>query len=90
MYDKTSVEAVRAQAFAVYLLFDANLLFVTESSRLANFPAIQDYPETDESQAIASLARASLWSLFSIEVPSDAWARSFWNQGLAISPCTDP
>lgn len=77
------------QVHAVYMAFVQGRMFVREGSALANFPAVEAYPRTEESRKIASSCRASVNMFFK---PDDSdgdssWAAYFWNRGLELEPC---
>lgn len=85
LFDKYTKQSVSMFANAIYIAFCTNKLRVFEGSLLSKFPAIQDYPETEESRAIAAAIRASVYSFFSDTPPE--WGIEFWNKGLELEPC---
>jgi hypothetical protein len=87
LLDKTSVEATRAQAFAVYILGIQGLLHFEPDSPFARFPKIQDYPDTEESQMLASFVRSGILAFFAMRQDDLRWAESFWDQNLTLAPC---
>lgn len=85
LYDKYSKEAVSMFSNGVYIAFGTNRLKVFEGSLLSKFPNVQNYPDTEESKAIAAGVRATVYT-FLAEVPLD-WATYFWNKGLENEIC---
>jgi len=92
-YDKESVTAVRTLTNAVYIAFCTNKLRVIVSDdgkaptdpKLRNFPAVEQYPNTEESKIVASEVRGTVFTLF--ESTHSEWSDYFWNRGLEIEPC---
>jgi hypothetical protein len=75
------------QATAVYLYFVNDKLKVPSSSALANFPDIEQYPNNESSQMVATYIRALVNGLpLSLELPAD-WRRYFWDRGSTLEPC---
>ncbi len=78
------------QATVVWLAFDAGLLKVHEGLALAQFPKIEEYPNTEISKKVGASIRGTLNMLFGKDhLLSNAgkWSRYFWNRGLALAPC---
>lgn len=78
------------QATAVWLALDANVLKVFRGLALAQFPKIEDYPETELSRKIGGSIRSTLNLFFgsdSVHSVDTAWSTYFWNRGLEIDPC---
>ena len=75
-----------AQATAVYIYFVNNQLTVSPGLSLANLPAIEEYPRTDESRRVAASVRSAVSFLFKRDTSSD-WRNSFWTQGRSLSSC---
>jgi len=94
LLDRGDVPATFAQANAIYVGFAVNKLVVNKGLALANFPAIQHYPDTDESKAIASAVRAMVTGMVGhLREPSAEvrpWPAYFWRRGLELSPCELP
>ncbi|HHH28507.1 MAG TPA: hypothetical protein ENK57_09195 [Polyangiaceae bacterium] len=90
LFDQQLRSTVMAQASYTWLAFDADVLKVAPLLALAEFPKVQDYPDTELSRRIASSIRAGLHGFFNpphyTEEPA-AWVRYFWNRGVEISPC---
>ena len=84
--DRESPAAIFAQAVVVYIFFINGRLKASSGTALANFPAIEDYPVTDESKRVAASVRSVVTSLLTQDIPSD-WRISFWNQGRLLGPC---
>ena len=81
-------EATMMQATAVYIAFMTDLLKVTSSSSLANFPEIENYPTTEESRRVAASVRATITQFVAEHSnPSATWSVYFWNRGLSLQPC---
>jgi hypothetical protein len=88
LFDKTTKEATLMQANAIYIAFVTDKLKVARHLSLANFPAVAEYPDTEEAQRIGSSIRASIGAFFGHgELQSSAWARYFWNRGLELDGC---
>ncbi len=89
MFDRTGIPSTRMQANAVYIAFVTDMLIVDSKTSLANFPAIADYPETDESIRIAASVRATTTTFFGFEQDkkSSPWSTYFWNRGLELESC---
>lgn len=90
LFDRASTSAVLAQATATWLAFDAERLKVSAGLALADFPRIEDYPKTDQSQRIAASIRATLNQMFGesdLMASGTGWPIAFWNRGLELEPC---
>jgi hypothetical protein len=89
MLDRTSRVATMAQASAVYLAKRQRRFSSFEGSSLSNFVEIENYPETPQSQRVASGIRGTLNMLVYKEQPAQqvAWARYFWNRSFQLEPC---
>ena len=92
LFDRASTSATMVQATATWLAFDADKLKVSAGLALADFPRIEDYPNTDQSKRIAASIRATLNAMFG-EVDHMAsgtdWPTAFWNRGLELEACED-
>lgn len=78
------------QATATWLAFDADVLKVAAGLALANFPEIDQYPDTEVSRRVAASIRSTLNVLFGSEIHfggSSDWPHQFWNRGLALETC---
>jgi hypothetical protein len=91
LHDKYSLGAVSMYANAIYIAFATDRLKIVvdenEKSPMANFPAIQGYPATEESKMIAASVRASLLSMIGMSEISMDWSIHFWNRGLQLEQC---
>jgi hypothetical protein len=89
-YDRWGVTATFVQANAVYIAFVTDMLKVFKGLALANFPAIEAFPHTEESKIVASSVRSTV-SMFSGQFRdehSGPWISHFWKRGLEIEPCS--
>ncbi len=90
LFDQQLRSTVMAQASFTWLAFDADVLKVAPGLALAEFPKVQDYPDTELSKRIASSIRAGMHGFFNPphypEGPA-SWVDYFWNRGVEISPC---
>ncbi len=90
MFDRASWAAIMVQATAIWVAFDSGRLKVAPGLALAQFPRIQDYPDTELSRKIAASIRATLNSFFSetnVMASGSAWPVQFWNRGLKLDDC---
>lgn len=89
-FDRWDAPATFAQASAIYIAFCTDMLKVMKGLALANFPAIEAFPETEESQRVAASVRATV-STFSGQFADEnaaRWVAYFWKRGLTLEPCT--
>jgi hypothetical protein len=57
-------------------------------SSLRNFPAVAEFPDTEESRAVAAAVRSSVSALAPFNGPAErAWPEYFWQRGLELEPC---
>ncbi len=84
--DRTSKAAIFVQAAFVYIHFVNDKLRVSAVSALANFPAVQAYPDTDESREVAASIRSLVIALLS-RTAEQSWAIAFWNTGRNLGDC---
>ena len=89
LFDRWDTPATRVQANAVYVAFVTGKLKVAAGTPMANFPAVADFPDTLESNMIASGARAMVNVFFGeyFYDKSSFWPGYFWNRGLELEPC---
>ncbi len=89
IFDRRSVEATFIQANAVYIGFTVGKLVVSPDVSLARFPEVQYYPNTEVSKQIAASIRATVNTIFGIDVIKDglSWPTYFWNHGLELEKC---
>lgn len=88
--DRWESPATFTQATAVYIAFTSDMLKVFSGLALANFPAIEEFPKTEESKQVAASVR-SVVSMFSghfTEPTSNSWISYFWRRGLELEPCS--
>ena len=88
MMDKRGRLATFAQVHAIYVAFDSELLKVVAGLALSRFPAVQNYPNSEESKEVAASARGAAAMLTAQCVADEVWPRYFWNRGMVISPCS--
>jgi hypothetical protein len=90
LFDKTSIESTFAQAAFVYSEFTSGRLLAEEGNPLADFPAILDYPSTDESRRVASSIRRYSTMVTSIlqQKGLGDWPRYFWQTYYEMEPAT--
>ena len=84
--DREGTVATFVQATAVYVYFLNNKLKVSPGLGLANFPAIEDYPMTEESRMAAASVRSFLTVALTRNLPID-WRIAFWNRGRELGSC---
>jgi hypothetical protein len=89
MYPRSEVFATRVQASAVYFAFVAGCLKAATGTSLADFPEVENYPNTEPSQAVASSIRATLNFLYgdARERFPTQWPANFWNRALELEEC---
>lgn len=90
LYARSERSTMMAQATAVWLAFDADILKVSPDISLANFPEIENYPHSELSKEIGAGIRSTLNAFFgsAFQYQNDSvWPNYFWNRGLAIDPC---
>lgn len=88
LYDKRSPETTFMLTAVVYHQFGLDRLKVTNTSSLARFPEIQDYPHSEISIGIASAVRATMNTLmqppfFNVD---SSWNSYFWNRCIQLEP----
>ena len=84
--DRESCIGIFAQATVVCIYFANDQLVVSPKSGLANFPAIEEYPMTEESLRVAASVRSAVTWLLTKDVSPD-WRIAFWNQGRSFGSC---
>ena len=84
--DRHGYRGTLAQATTVYIYFVNNKLNVAPGMSLANFRAMEAYPNTEESRTVAGSVRAAVTGLLAREKPPN-WRADFWNRGREISSC---
>lgn len=88
LQDRLSRVSTMTQAAVVYNQFVTGKLHVTSSSSLAQFPKIEDYPNTELSRRIASAIRNTIKmhhnaQMFNLE---SNWRKDFWDYSYKIEP----
>jgi hypothetical protein len=89
MFDRWNSPATFVQATAVYIAFTTDMLKVMKGLALSNFPAIEQFPNTEESKRVAGAIRSTV-SMFEgqfKDAASAAWISYFWSRGLELEPC---
>lgn len=92
LFGRSSTCATMVQATATWLAFDADRLKVSAGLALADFPRIEDYPETEQSQRIAASIRATLNQMFGdadMMASGTDWPTRFCNRGLELEQCEE-
>ena len=84
--DRESYVGTFAQATVVCIYFANDQLVVSPNSGLANSPAIEEYPMTEESLRVAASVRSAVTGLLTKDVSPD-WRNAFWNQGRFLGSC---
>ena len=89
LFDRWDEAATFVQIHAVYMTILQGRLFVTRDTSLANFPAVEAYPHTEESRKIAAACRNTINMLMKDSPPHSAtsWSGYFWNRGLDLEKC---
>ena len=88
-FNRREEEATFIQILAVYMMLVQGRLFVSQKTPFANFPAVEDYPHTEESRRIASGCRAitNMLASDSSNESGTSWPGYFWNRGLELEKC---
>jgi hypothetical protein len=87
--NKRSRNAVLAQAQVVYMAFLSGRYKVKQGLALANFPAVEQYPETEDSKTIGAAVCAAVNMFVGSSLPKysqDAWVQYFWKRSLELRP----
>ena len=90
IFDRWDTPGTFAQATAVYIAFVSDMLKVFKGLALANFHAIEEFPNTKESQRVATSVRSVmsiLYENFKVNQSAD-WISYFWKRGLDLDDCT--
>lgn len=90
LFDRHDKEATFMQANAIYIAFDSDILRVQKGLALANFPAVADFPRTEESIRVASAVQASINGFMGNEHfnKKSFWPNYFWKRGFELEPCS--
>ena len=84
--DREGYTGTFAQATVICIYFANNQLVVPSNSGLANFPAIEEYPMTEESLRVAASVRSAATGLLTQGVSPD-WSNAFWKRGRSLGSC---
>ena len=89
IFDKNESPGTFTQATAVHIAFLSDMLRVFKGLALANFSAIEDFPDTGESQRVANSIRLAALVLYQTFAPESSrnWISYFWNRGLELEKC---
>lgn len=88
LYNKFDRAPMMMQANAIYIAFVTGKMRVAPHLPLANFPEIEKYPTTPESERVGSGVRAATMALFGQGYDKDStWPQYFWNRGLEVESC---
>lgn len=89
-FDRWDKPATMVQSNMVYIAFVTDVLKVMKGLSLANFPAIEKFPDTEESKRVAGSVRCTVSTFFAPPHydPASLWPRYFWSQGFLIEPCS--
>jgi hypothetical protein len=88
-FNRWDKPATMVQANAVYIAFVTGKLTAVKGIALANFPAIEKFPETEESKRVASAVRGAISVLIGKEENNRlySWPSYFWNRGIELEEC---
>ncbi|MCY4624220.1 MAG: hypothetical protein OXC99_04350 [Chloroflexi bacterium] len=84
--DREGTPGIFAQATVVYIYMVNGKCTVALGTGLANLPAIEDYPATDESLRVAASIRSAVTFMLR-PLESREWPTTFWTQGRTLEPC---
>jgi hypothetical protein len=87
--DKRSKTGVLIQAQALYLGFMLGKLFVKKGLALADFPEVQNYPNSEKSLRVGAAVCSSVNMMAGSMLPKyseDAWVQYFWKRSLDLRP----
>lgn len=87
--DKRSRDAVLVQAQAVYMGFILGKLRVKQGLALADFPEVENYPDTERSEQVGAAICATVNGLAGRQLPNyidDKWVQYFWQRNLELRP----
>lgn len=89
LFNRWEKRATLVQASAIYIAFATDLLQVAKGSALANFPAVAEFPNTEESRGVSASVRAAVNQFFGTHFYDSltTWPSYFWNRGLELEPC---
>ena len=87
--DKRSRNGVLIQAQALYLGFILGKLFVKKGLALADFPEVENYPNSEHSLRVGAAICSSANMVAAKMLPKyseDSWVQYFWNRSLDLRP----
>jgi hypothetical protein len=87
--DKRSRNGVLIQAQALYLGFILGKLFVKKGLALADFPEVQNYPNSEKSLTVGAAVCASVNMVAGKMLPKyseNSWVQYFWKRNLDLRP----
>ncbi len=90
LYDRQSRSSTMTQATTVWLAIDSGGLVVSGGLVLAQFPKIEEYPDTELSLQIAASIRSTVNMLVGNRRDLDSipgWHNQFWSMGLTFEKC---
>jgi len=87
MLDRRGRLAMIAQTTAVHIRLAAGELRIPKGTPFDNLDAIFDYPDTEDSTALASLVRATLTVPTQVLQGESPWCSYFWRHGYDVSVC---
>lgn len=89
LFNRRNKASTFVQANAIYIAFCTEIFKVKSGLAIANFPAIERYPQTEESKRIAASVRASLNMFFGSQInyKPTSWPKYFWNHGFELEKC---
>ena len=89
LFDRREIPATHCQSNSIYIAFVTGKLLVSKGLVLADFPEIENFPNTEKSRLIASLIRATVTGFFGndFQKGKSLWLAYFWNRGLEIEGC---
>ncbi len=88
MLNKLSKEATFTLASVIYYAFELDMLHVAKDSMLLKLNQIHHYPDTEESEQIASTLRATANFLVheNFLIKKSEWQKYFWNRAYKLEP----
>ena len=87
--NKRSRDAVLVQAQAIYMGFLVGKLRVNRGLALADFPEVQNYPDTERSRQVGAAVCATINGVVGKQLPKypqDEWVQYFWQRSLELRP----
>lgn len=87
--DKRSRNGVLIQAQALYLGFVLGKLFVKKGLALADFPEVQNYPNSEKSLTVGAAVCSAVNMVAGKMLPKyseDSWVQYFWKRNLDFRP----